>query len=393
MNYYQISQKRAEHNTVIKLKDRTFERRLEGEYNSEIVRSLKKMDEPFKAIIQTSRLSDKLDYKKVSLPFSTEIDCGDIIYWDRVNSNWLIYLKRNTEKNYFLGEMKEANYLIKWKDENGTIYSQLASFTRASSTAMKGADSAVAAAKYLDFLDGEAQMMMPKNEISAKLKRYDKFIVGRNVWEVSGFDDTTYNNIIMFLLREEEYNKDQDNKDLPNGQINIISIVESNLDNIINVKQNDVIELNLVTKVNGFKKDDIYKIEVENCELVDNFISFDTLGTAKVKVHSDIMQSTKEYEINVEEIAVEIPIYTIEGNNSVRTKLPYKYKIIKNINGLTSPAEGTWSIDNNLAEITSINENEVEVSVGKDPGTFTLYCQIDENTREEKIITIKGLFT
>lgn len=392
MSYYRLSQKRAEHNTVIKLKDRTFNERLLKDYNSETVRDIKKMDESFLAIIQTSRLSDKIDYKKVSLPLSTEIDCGDIIYWDREKTNWLIYLQRTTEKNYFLGEMKEANYLIKWKDSNGAIYSQLASFTRAASTAMKGADSAITSTKYLDYLDGEAQMMMPKNEISAKLKRYDKFIVGRNVWMVSGFDDTTYNNIIMFLLTEEEYNKDQDDKDLPNGQINIVSVIESNLDNIVNVKQNDVIQLDLVTKINGFEKDDIYKIEVENCELVDNLISFDNLGTAKIKIYSDVTQSIKEYEINVEENAVEIPIYSIIGLDSVKTTLPYKYEIIKNINGLTSPAEGTWSISNDLAKIVSIEENTIEIKAGKLTGTFTLYCEIDSENKVEKLITIKGLY-
>ena len=205
MTYYKKYVERVKYNSREALKDRAFYRRLEKDYNSETVYKENDKETPISAIIQTSQLSARYDYKKIALPLSTSVKTGDILYWERDNTNWLIYLQRNTEKNYFLGEMREANCSISWKDKYGNKYSQLGNFSRTSP-----GGGGIETDYVLDYLEDSAQLLLSENETSKKLQIYDKFIIDNYVWEVRGIDTTTYKNIILYSLKITRWNKDED---------------------------------------------------------------------------------------------------------------------------------------------------------------------------------------
>lgn len=387
MTYYDRYVDRVKYNSRHALKDRAFSGRLEKDYNREDIYKLDDKENPIPAIIQTSQLSARYDYKKISLPLSTEIKTGDIIYWEREKTNWLIYLQRNTEKNYFLGEMREANCTISWKDKYGNKYSQLGNFSRTSP-----GGGGIETDYVLDYLDDGAQLLLTNNETSRKLQIYNKFIIDNYVWEVRGIDTTTYKNIILYSLKITRWNKDEDTSDLPLGQINTKTIIESNLDSFTEKKLNSTILVNPTTKVNGNIVEDEYIIEVENCTLQENnLISFDTLGTANITIRGIKSGVVKQYQIEIVENPSVANIYSIKGPELVKATLSYTYEIVRNINGESAHAYGEWKINNSLAKIVESNENICKVQIGKQVGDFTLeYVPVGESGISKEI-KIKNL--
>lgn len=387
MTYYDRYVDRVKYNSRHALKDRAFSRRLEKDYNREDIYKLDDKENPIPAIIQTSQLSARYDYKKISLPLSTEIKTGDIIYWEREKTNWLIYLQRNTEKNYFLGEMREANCTISWKDKYGNKYSQLGNFSRTSP-----GGGGIETDYVLDYLDDGAQLLLTNNETSRKLQIYNKFIIDNYVWEVRGIDTTTYKNIILYSLKITRWNKDEDTSDLPLGQINTKTVIESNLDSFTEKKLNSTILVNPTTKVNGNIVEDEYIIEVENCTLQENnLISFDTLGTANITIRGVKSGVVKQYQVEIVESPSVANIYSIKGPELVKATLSYTYEIVRNINGESAHAYGEWKINNSLAKIIESNENICKIQVGKQVGDFILeYVPVGESGISKEI-KIKNL--
>ena len=117
MTYYEKYVERVKYNSREALKDRAFYRRLEKDYNSETVYKENDKETPISAIIQTSQLSARYDYKKIALPLSTSVKTGDILFsnigtvgnsclveYDREFSvkNMIIFKPETIEKSMYL---------------------------------------------------------------------------------------------------------------------------------------------------------------------------------------------------------------------------------------------------------------------------------------------------
>ena len=317
---------------------------------------------------------------------STEVKIGDIIYWVNNNSNWLIYLQRNTEKNYFLGEMKEANYKIYWKDNYGVTNSQLGVFSR-------GGLEGIKTDLPIDYLTGSAQLLLSKTDISKKLKLYDKFFIEKDVWEVTLVDLTTYKNIIVYNLKLTEFNKDEDT-DVPYGKINTITAIESNLDHLDEVKIDSKIPLKINTKVNGYCVNDDYEINCLNCllEEEDNSIVFNKIEEVEITIKSLNSNVVKEYIISVKENPKIEDVYFITGPDTVKATLSYTFKINRNINGQPLLTIGEWGLDKDCASIVSSTSEECVVKIGKYTDTFKLEYILSNGEVVEKEINIKNIF-
>lgn len=387
MNQYELLKKRSSYNSLNNLKERSFNRVLDNFYNTETIYKIEDMNNPIKAIIQYSRLGDKVDYKKISANFSSNLKVGDIIYWDREKNNWLIYLERTTEKDYFLGEIKIANYEIRWIDKNGKEYSQLGNFTRGSGDLKN--------VSFLDYLEETSTLILPKNEKTINLKRYNRFVIDKDTWEVKYIDTTTYSNMIIYILGLSQKNKDLDTEDLPYGKINDASKILSNLDNITSIKLGTSFIIINHTIINGQSVQDNYSINTKNCELSqENIITFNELGSASIEIISETTGKKNIYNIEVVEESINSKNYIIIGNDKVKATLSYDYKISIDINGNISYENGYWEIDTD-SEDTYILEQDMEkckIKIGKNPGVFNLYYLIDEEIKVQKKIEIINLF-
>lgn len=388
MKSLELAKKRAEHASVENLKTRTFNYRLTKDYNAEVIRKIDDMEETRDVIIQTSRLSDKIDYKKISAPLDTDLTPGQIVYWDREATNWLIYLRRNTEKNYFLGEMREAQYRIKWRDQYGNVWSQLGSFSRQDPSVVQS----IGYITTVDFqyLDGSATIMMQDNEVSRKLERYDKFKIAGVIWKVVGYDTTSYKNIILFYLEETESNPDTEKEDIPEGQIERVSAVESNLDGMLEVKTGTEIDLEIVTKLNGtFILEDSYVLKAQGAVLSDRRVSFLEEGEAIIRIESQVTGAEVVYKIKVSEDAEEFTQYMIIGPDTITTSLSYNYELKENINGSMVAVKGKWSVESSLPVKVSKLDNGISIKTNR-VGDITVHCDINDE-RVSKKVRVKSL--
>ena len=379
---------RARHASVYKLKDRTFDRRLNRDYNTEFLAHSGDVANKFKAIVQMSTYnysieSRILDYQKVSAPLSANVKVGDSLYWPRLGKNYLVFADRDTEKNYTLCYMSEASYNITWYDKYGNKHQQLGSFLQTSKETIK------TVGNYFDYLDATMQLLLKATDAAKELTYYDRIWIDEKNWQIVGKSLSVFPGMIAIYLKEVPLNKEEDTTDgLPEGVEVVTTSIISSIDDVKELTVGAEINLDLRTAVNGNIYFDSYTIETENCSYKENenSISFDTVGSAKITIKSKMTGLSKTYLIEVKETPIEEKVsYEIEGNSSVKTYLTYEYKLYKNVNGNRTLIDGDWSIDTDKAEIVKIDNKICYVKMKDTPLVFTLKSSVDGQEIEKEI--------
>lgn len=379
---------RARHASVYKLKDRTFDRRLNRDYNTEFLAHAGDVSNKFKAIVQMSTYnysieSRILDYQKISAPLSANVKVGDSLYWPRLDKNYLVFADRDTEKNYTLCYMSEASYTITWYDKYGNKHQQLGSFLQTAKETIK------TVGNYFDYLDATMQLLLKATDAAKELTYYDRIWIDEKNWQIVGKSLSVFPGMIAIYLKEVPLNKEEDTTDgLPEGVEVVTTSIISSIDDLKELTVGAEINLDLRTAVNGNIYFDSYTIETENCfyKENENSISFDTVGSAKITVKSKLTGLSKTYLIEVKETPTEEKVsYEIEGNSSVKTYLTYEYKLYKNVNGNRTLIDGNWSIDTDKAEIVKIENKICYVKMKDTPLVFTLKSSIDGQEIEKEI--------
>lgn len=379
---------RARHASVYKLKDRTFDRRLNRDYNTEFLAHAGDVSNKFKAIVQMSTYnysieSRILDYQKVSAPLSANVKVGDSLYWPRLGKNYLVFADRDTEKNYTLCYMSEASYNITWYDKYGNKHQQLGSFLQTSKETIK------TVGNYFDYLDATMQLLLKATDAAKELTYYDRIWIDEKNWQIVGKSLSVFPGMIAIYLKEVPLNKEEDTTDgLPEGVEVVTTSIISSIDDLKELTVGAEINLDLRTAVNGNIYFDSYTIETENCSYKENenSISFDTVGSAKITIKSKMTGLSKTYLIEVKETPIEEKVsYEIEGNSSVKTYLTYEYKLYKNVNGNRTLIDGDWSIDTDKAEIVKIDNKICYVKMKDTPLVFTLKSSVDGQEIEKEI--------
>lgn len=385
---FTLAKMRARHASVYKLKDRTFDRRLNRDYNTEFLAHAGDVSNKFKAIVQMSTYnysieSRILDYQKISAPLSANVKVGDSLYWPRLDKNYLVFADRDTEKNYTLCYMSEASYTITWYDKYGNKHQQLGSFLQTSKETIK------TVGNYFDYLDATMQLLLKATDAAKELTYYDRIWIDEKNWQIVGKSLSVFPGMIAIYLKEVPLNKEEDTTDgLPEGVEVVTTSIISSIDDLKELTVGAEINLDLRTAVNGNIYFDSYTIETENCSYKENenSISFDTVGSAKITVKSKLTGLSKTYLIEVKETPTEEKVsYEIEGNSSVKTYLTYEYKLYKNVNGNRTLIDGNWSIDTDKAEIVKIDNKICYVKMKDTPLVFTLKSSVDGQEIEKEI--------
>lgn len=393
---FTLAKMRARHASVYKLKDRAFDRRLNRDYNTEILAHSGDVNNKFKAIVQMSTYnysieSRILDYQKISAPLSANVKIGDSLYWPRLDKNYLVFADRDTEKNYSLCYMAEAAYNITWYDKYGNRHQQIGSFLQTSKETIK------TAGEYYDYLDASMQLLLKNTDAAKELTYYDRIWIDQKNWQIVGKSYNVFPGMIAIYLEEVPLNKDEDSTDgLPEGVEAVTTSIISSIDDIKELTLNSDIKLDLSTIINGNIFLDSYSITTENCIYNEDTgsITFDTVGTAQISVRSKNTSLSKVYLINVKEEPVDdVVTYQIEGDSSVKTYLTYQYKLYKNTNGNRELVDGDWSIDvdSDKAEITKIEDKICYIKIKGTPIVFNLTCSIDSQVIKKEI-SINSIF-
>lgn len=65
-----------------------------------------------RCLINPVKLSTDYDQKEISIEFCSGIKPGEVFYWDRTETHWLVLNQRLTEEAYFRGEIRQCDYEI-----------------------------------------------------------------------------------------------------------------------------------------------------------------------------------------------------------------------------------------------------------------------------------------
>lgn len=398
MDNYDLFQERLNTSTKIpqeKLiadKVKTFKRALNSSYNAETVYNQNNSD--FLALISGTN-SQKLQDNERKI-FSTLLDnecaVGDIIFWERDNSRWMITEQTTTEKAVFQGFINKVNYQLEWKDLNtGTIYKQ---WVVAETSAEKTIEDGVKNSITYDLFSDSLFIMMPKKTKGVELlKRYDEIIIGGKKWIIEVVDNISNTNILKLYVKETALNRDLDTATLANGNVEVIFTFTSALDNIEEIEVDKTIVLNPVLFKNDEIQDLNYLIKVSNCINTNGVITFNNTGTAIITISYPTVNKSYKYIINVVETSAEIVSNTfILGSSTLKTLNIATYSFINIINGEQVSLDGVWEIDTNyLTTVTSDSDN-LQIKAKNKTGLTTIKYKYNEQeyTKEIKIIPMFG---
>ena len=398
MDNYDLFQQRLNTSTKIpqeKLiadKVKTFKRALNSSYNAETVYNQNNSD--FLALISGTN-SQKLQDNERKI-FSTLLDnecaVGDIVFWERDNSRWMITEQTTTEKAIFQGFINKVNHQLEWKDLNtGTIYKQ---WVVAETSAEKTIEDGVKNSITYDLFSDSLFIMMPKKTKGVELlKRYDEIIIGDKKWIIEVVDNISNTNILKLYVKETALNRDLDTETLANGNVQVLFTFASALDDIEEIEIDKTITLNPVLFKNDEIQDLNYLIKVSNCINTNGVITFNNLGTAVITITYPTVNKSYKHIIDVVETSAEIVSNTfILGSSTLKTLNIATYSFINIINGEQVSLDGAWEIDTNyLTTVTSDSDN-LQIKAKNKTGLTTIKYIYNEQeyTKEVKIIPMFG---
>lgn len=351
----------------------TFKKALQGAYNSELF-LIQKNNLKVKGMISEIDRVYKVERKKFATLLDYDCQIGDIIYWSRNESYWIITKHYETETAIFSGEISWAKHLIKWKDLNtGIVYE-----TRASVT---GPDQI----KILENEKGYRTLDLPTDTISIivsksaqgieLLERYSTLIINNKKYIINVIDNITKDGLIILQAKETPINQDLDNIEnkLTNDKVNISFTATSSLDDITEVELGSQIPFEITLfKNNSIVSGLDFIYYLTNCRVENNILHFETVGNAVISVYYEDIQTKFTYNFNVMIGATPTINIKMIGSETVKTLTKNLYKVEYLGNGIPSPIIGTWSYDMNYADIISIGDDYIELKLKNKTGNFIL---------------------
>lgn len=79
-------------------------------------------DEKWRCLINPIKLSTEYDQKEISIEFESGMKPGEVFYWDRTQTYWMVIDRRYTEEAYFRGEIRRCDYEIQAKENKYHIW-------------------------------------------------------------------------------------------------------------------------------------------------------------------------------------------------------------------------------------------------------------------------------
>jgi hypothetical protein len=392
MSTYDLFQKRLATYDAISLdklvedKMKTFKIALQRGYNRELVSN--KEGTQFLCLISGINTQPKIEKKSFSTLLDNACAVGDILYWERNGSRWLITDQEETEKSIFQGYISEASYQLKWVNSTtGENFSEWACVKGPEETIIT--DGVKNSIQY-DEPNQSLYLMMPKNSAGMELlDRYFEIFVGNRKWEIQAIDNYTYKNLVTLQLLETSINRDADDttNNIADGKIINTYTISSSLTNLTSVELNTVLSFEPILYANGEKIILPYDIVCENCSYANGAITFDILDTATIEITYEGITTPFEYSIGVTSESQTLPLEII-GSSNVKVMTTNTYIL----QGYSEGDTVVWSIDTDYLTIVSVDNETVVIKARNKIGTTNLICTVND-VEYSKEIKITSLFS
>ena len=388
---YDLFQKRLKTSATIPLnkleedKLKTFKIALERSYNREIVE--RKDGTQIKCLISGINTQPKIEKKSFSTLVENNCDVGEVLYWVRRNSHWIITDMEETEKSVFQGYISQALYHLKWLDkETGTIYDEWACTKGPEETTVP--DGVKHNINY-DNLNQSLYLMMPKySDGMDLLDRYFELFVNGKKWKIQSADRYSYDKLVTLQLVESLINEDIDDteNEIVDGKIDINYLFSCSLDGIDSLKRNQ--ESALLFSL--YKNKELSMLEpqisVENCRYENGKIIFDSIGEAHIIFNYPTINKTYEYLITITEDEVVNEVASIIGESIVKTMTYNTFAFDYTLNGEKVETQGVWSFDKNYFDVISESNKEIKLKTKNKVGSTSLTYSF-EKEGETKTVT------
>ena len=106
-------------NRVDKSKLHSMQMALQNSYQAEWITL---NDNKYRCLINPDKLKEDYDQKVISIEHSAGIKEGDVFYWDRTDTHWLVYLQQHSESAYFRAQIRRCNYEIEVNNHKYWVY-------------------------------------------------------------------------------------------------------------------------------------------------------------------------------------------------------------------------------------------------------------------------------
>lgn len=162
-----------------------------------------KDDEFYNVSIQTSSQSAEGDRyeKRILASLSDNFKVGDIFEWEQ--SNWIILTQEKlTIPTHFKGKIRHCNRSLKWQYQ-GVIHTIPAHIITRGSLALDTGKTAD-----LAYEEGGIVIsaIVPQNDITNTINRYQRFIIKGKAWQVVGIDSVSVDHLLFIRMEEDQIN-------------------------------------------------------------------------------------------------------------------------------------------------------------------------------------------
>lgn len=304
---FDLFQKRIRTSSYISLKKlqedkiNSFKTALQKAYNRELVVNLRTKEE-FMSLINKIDTTPSIDKKSFSTLDEHDCRLGDVLYWERRNSHWLITEMEETEKGIFQAFIEYAKVDLKWIDkETGKIYQTWACAKGPEETTIvNGVKNTI----FYDTLNTSLYLKLSASADGIKLlKRYKMIMCFDKKWRVEVQDEITKDGIITLQLLEQVIDDSKD--DVENNIADRFSTTfsfECPLNEQNEFRVGDKYYLTYYLFQNDKEvKDFVSQVITENCEYNSqtHILTFPTIGSAKVTIFYPELGKQFDHEINI----------------------------------------------------------------------------------------------
>lgn len=244
-------------------------------------------DRKFQVLIDGSKYSyNTFDEKEIQSVKKDKMRIGDILYWFRTKTYWVVLEQDLEETAVFKGRVRKCSYL---DIEFGDIVFKGAFFNLKNGEIQQ---TQINESLLMDVLSDNAKLILPVDNNSKNLKRYDKLKIGNRMWEIQSIDNLSQETIISIYLKEcyvnptPEIQNEQIEVDgvYIDGELEILPYREYTYKIIGNIEGDWAISENSPIIIHNINEKEIV-IEWNNSKKGDFTISYGTLSQ-KIKAKS-----------------------------------------------------------------------------------------------------------
>lgn len=381
-------------------KQKSFESLLESNYyNIEDVQKIINKDQIIfntKSVILDYKLKQDYDDKYLYTPLDKLTKVGDIFYWPRTNTHWIVYAQYLTEKSYYKCLIKKADWCLSWKDEYDVIHYQWAYVRGPVETKTKDI---VMKNKIYDIPNATLTILIPSNIKTKIFKKYYEVMLNGKKWQVAADVDDISNpglTELQLIKVAVDYNDDKENNVVDGKDNNIYEFKQLFNDNLyagINYDINDLVRLykngeliqdnfiiesnNRTTIVDGNNIMFLYETEYEV------IVKYSKNLDVQINLHIDAINYDTEEETDTN-------IYSIIGPTTIRSLLTYTYYYNNEIND-----NFNWQIindNNHVIKTWHSYDNYIDIVTTSKTGNFVLQLYDNDNLIDELNIQVIGTF-